>query len=249
MEDNIGSVGFDAPSNAQGAQITPAIADATGTAPTKQERVFSQAELNEIVKKVKHETAEGIKRISAQQPEYAEQKYGVAAAHQQPASLNEADYRRMASEEAQRLRNEWVSEAQSKAESEQAQRIVQGFWDKVESGKTTYDDFSAVTGEIDLARFPNVVQILSEHLDNSADVLYELGKNRSKLYQIEQMARESSKDGIAEAKRLAQSIKDNKTSTKSRVANTPLSQNRPSNVGTDTNGAMSVTDLRRKYRV
>jgi hypothetical protein len=92
------------------------------------------------------------------------------------------------------------------------------------------------------------VQLLAEHVDNSHDVLYELGKNRLKMSQLEQLSYMSPRDAIVEVQRLAQSIKDNETSGKIRQPNAPLSQQRPSNVGTDSGGALSMRELKQKYR-
>lgn len=93
------------------------------------------------------------------------------------------------------------------------------------------------------------MQLLADHIDNSHDVLYEMGKDRFKMSQLEQLAYMSPKDAIVQAQRLSQSLKDNEAAGKVRMPNEPLSQMRPSNTGTDTGAAMSVTDLRRKYKV
>lgn len=215
---------------------------------TPTERVFRQSEVNELIKKVKHE--EGLKRerLYAEQPQYAEQKYGQQQSTQQSHSLPESDIRRLAAEEAQRLRDQWIADAQSKSEQDNAQRIVKNFWDKISTGKDKYEDFDKVTGDIEYARFPNVVQLLAEHLDNSADVLYELGRDRLKMAQLEQLSYMSPKDAIVQAKRLADSIKQNETAGRMKAPNPPLSQQRPSNVGTEAGTVLSMRDLKAKYK-
>lgn len=226
------------------------------SAPVEQsssERTFRQSELNDIVKRVKHEAVEDYKRISSQQPKYAEQKYGEPSRQQFSVNENqkgfsENDIRKFAAEETQRLRDHYVSETKNQHETEAAQRIVNNFWNKIAPGKEKYQDFEQVTGNIEYARFPNVVQLLSEHIDNSHDVLYELGKNRLKMSQLEQLSYMSPKDAIIEAKRLADSIKENESSGNLKSPNSPLSQLRPSHIGTDTGGAMSMSDYKRKYR-
>ena len=218
---------------------------------TPSERVFKQSEVDGIVKKVKHEAVEGYRRQQAEQPAYVEQKYASQNQYQGQntgSPLSESDYRRIAAEESQRLRDQWISEAQSKSETENAQRIVDSFWNKVSPGKEKYEDFDKVTGNIEYSRFPNTVQLLAEHIDNSHDVLYELGKNRLKMGQLEQLSYMSPKDAIVEIQRLSQSIKDNESSGKLRQSNAPLSQQRPSNVSTDSGNALSMADLKRKYR-
>ncbi len=211
----------------------------------QQERTFKQSEVNELVKRVKHEESQKRERLYSEQPQYAAEKYGSQPIERQ---MPESDIRRMASEEAQRLRDQWVNEAQSKSEQDNAQRIVKSFWDKIATGKEKFDDFEKVTGDIELARFPNVVQMLAEHIDNSSEVLYELGKDRLKLAQLEQLSYMSPRDAMVQARRLAESIKENESAGRTRIPNSPLSQQRPSNVGTEAGSALSMRDLKAKYK-
>jgi hypothetical protein len=219
-----------------------------------EERFFKQSELNDIVKKAKYGAVEDYKRLQSEQPNYAQQKYGdgqqphQAPIQQHASQPDENHYRKIAAEEAQRLRDQWVKEAQSKSDADNAQRIVQNFWQKISPGREKYQDFDKVTGDIEYGRFQNVVQLLADYVDNSHDVLYELGKDRFKLAQLEQLAYMSPKDAIVQAQRLSQSLKDNEASSNRKLPNEPLSQMRPSNTGTD-NGVMSVKDYRAKYRV
>lgn len=240
-----------------------ALGQSTESAPTQapvstpsesapSERTFRQSEVNELVGRVRQEESQKRERLYKEQPQYAEQKYGQSnQSYQQPQHSNampESDIRRMASEEAQRLRDQWVNDAQSKNEQDNAQRIVKSFWDKTASGKEKYDDFEKVTGNIELSKFPNVVQLLAEHVDNSADLLYDFGKNRLKMAQLEQLSYLSPSDAIHEVKRIAESIKANETAGKMRTPNAPLSQQRPSNIGTDAGGVLSMRDLKAKYK-
>lgn len=213
---------------------------------TQSERTFRQSEVNDLVKRVKHDAVEDYRRLQDKQPQYAEQKYSGQPTAQH---LSESEVKRMAAEEIQKQRESWQAESQSKHEQDNAQRIVKNFWDKVASGKDKYDDFEQVTGSIKLARFPNVVQLLSEHVENADELLYELGRNRGKLAQLEQLSLMSPEDAMDEAKRLASSIKANINAGNIRKPNSPLSQQRPSTVGTDSSSnAMSMRDLKAKYR-
>lgn len=220
------------------------------------ERTFKQTEVNDIVKRVKHEAAESFKRMQSEQPQYLHQKMGDSnEQYQRPNTQNvnnaysdETNIRRMAAEEAQRMRDEWIQATQAEAHKESAKRTVDEFWNKVSTGKEKYQDFEQVAGDIEYARFPNVVQLLAHHIDNADSVLYELGKDRIKMANLEALAERSPRDAIVQAKRLAQSIKDNEATQNIKIPNAPLSQMRPSNTGID-NGAMSVKDLRAKYRM
>lgn len=212
-------------------------------------RLHTDSEVNEIVKRAKAEAVEKFKRLYAQQPEYAQKKYGELPATAPTSSVSsESDYRRIAAEEAQRLRDEWVREAQTQAENQYAQKVVETFWNKVATGKEKYADFDAITNDIELRQFPNTVQILAEYVDNAQDMLYEFGKDRLKLAQLEQLAKMSQKDAIIQARRLSEALKVNEDALKAKIPNEPLSQLRPQSTGTATNGVYSVKDYKAKYR-
>lgn len=237
--------------------VTPASSAPTSApvqhtqAPTHEERTYRQSEVTDIVKRERGEAVERYRRLQTEQPEYVAQKYGDAGRSQpQPAQsghLDENRYRQIAAEEAQRLRDQWTQDAQTRNQEELAQRTVQNFWSKVNAGREKYEDFDKVTGDIQYASFPNVVQLLADYVDNSGDVLYELGKDRIKMANLESLAMMSPKDAIVQAQRLAESVKQNATARNVRIPNEPLSQLRPSNTGAD-NGVMSVSDYRKAFR-
>lgn len=229
--------------------VTPSAPPVQSAQSTSDERTFRQNEVNDLVKRAKSEAVDTYRRMQVEQPEYLRQKYGDSVIPKpHTATFDESHYRKIAAEEAQRLRDQWVQDAQSKSEADMAQRIVQNFQSKVAPGREKYDDFDKVTGNINLARFPNVVQLIGDYVDNSPDVMYELGKNRMKMDGLENLANRSPEDAIYEIQRLAQSLKDNEAAGKVRTPNAPLSQMRPSNTGTD-NGVMSVKDYRARYKV
>lgn len=216
------------------------------TAQQTQERLFKQAELNEIVGRAKHDAVESFKRQQAQQ----QQQYAPQQSSHAPTSksLSEDDVKRLTGEELNRHRDEWTREAQERANAESAQRIVDSYKEKISAGKDKYEDFEAVTNNVDMRYYPNVVQLLAEYVDNSHDVLYDLAKNRSKLYQLESACQHNPQDAIYEIKRLSDSIKANEQHSKMANARTPLSQQRPSNTGTDSGNTLSMRDLKAKYR-
>jgi hypothetical protein len=218
-------------------------APAEQIAQANSERLFKQSELNEIVGRAKHEAVESFKRQNTPQQS--------APNYQQPMTsqraLSEDDVKRLTTEELGRQREEWERQTLEKKHADEAQRIVGAYKDKIAAGRDKYQDFEAVTSNVDMRYYPNVVQLLAEHVDNSADILYDLAKNRTKLGNLEFMCGHNPQDAIYEVKRLAESIKANESSSQIRSSNAPLSQQRPSNTGTDS-GALSMTDLKRKYR-
>ena len=210
------------------------------TAQQIQERLFKQSEVNEIVGKRVNEAVESYKRNQQQQQ--------PASQPQTSKTLSEDDVKRLTGEELARQRDQWTREAQEKADAEIAQRIVNTYKDKIAPGKEKYEDFEAVTNNVDMRYYPNVVQLLAEYVDNSHDVLYDLAKHRSKLGQIEQLCSLNPQDAIYEIKRLSDSIKANESTSQMKHANSPLSQQRPSNTGTDSGNMLSMRDLKRKYK-
>jgi hypothetical protein len=226
----------------QSAETSAPASAPVSEAPTQTERTLSQSQVNELIGRAKHDAVESFKRQQSQNTERQ------ASNQSQSSGVSEDHYRKIAAEEAQRLRDQWVADAQGRSEQENAQRIVENFYSKTSAGKEKYEDFDAITGDIELARFPNVVQLLSEHIDNSHDVLYELGKDRLKMAQLEQLSMMSPKDAIVQARRMAESIKDNESASRVRSPNAPLSQQRPSYTGTDAGGVLTASQLKAKYR-
>lgn len=215
-----------------------------------EEKMLRQSEVNNLVARKKAEAVEEYKRLNATQPQYAQQKYGDGQPIQQPiqGNLQEQDIRRLAQDEFNRSRDEWLKEARTKAETEQAERTVKNFWSKMEAGKQKYQDFDKVVPSVEvLMSYPNVVQLLADHVDNTADIAYQLGHDLTKMEIIESMAQRNPRAAIQQMQRMSQSLKDNETAQSIKTPREPLSQMRPSNTGTD-NGVMSVGDFRKKYK-
>ena len=212
------------------------------TAAQAAERMFKQSELNEIVGRAKHEAVESFKRQQAQQKPQSQptQHYD--------SRLTEDDIKRLTAEEINRQREEFTRESRAKAETEAAQRIVSAYHEKIAPARDKYEDFESVTSTLNMAAYPNVVQLLAEHVDNAGDVLYNLARNRSKLAQLEFTCSHNAPDGIYEIKRLSSSIKENDQYSNVRQPKAPLSQQRPSSTGMDSKSTLSMTDLKRKYR-
>lgn len=202
------------------------------------EKMVPQSQVNEIVGNAKRQAAE--KAVE----EYKRQQY------QEPVSnrhISEDDIKRMTDDQIKNHFGRMEKEAQERSNMEAANRIVGMFRDKLVAGKDKFEDFESVTGDVAMQYYPNVVQLLAEHVDNTADVLYHLAKNRDKLHRLESLSSHNSSDAVYEVKRLSDSIKANSGTLQRREANTPLSQQRPSNIGTDSMGPLSMRDLKAKY--
>lgn len=214
------------------------------TAP--QERLFKQSELNEIVGRVRQEAAESTRRQLQNQQSQQPQPVQTPATNK---TLSEDDVRKLTSQELERQREAWIKETQEKTDAQTAERIVASYKEKISPGKEKYQDFEAVTGNLDMRYYPNVVQLLADHVDNSHDVLYDLAQHRTKLSQIEHLCGHNPQDAIYEIKRLSDSIKANESTVNSKQPKAPLSQQRPSNTGTDSGATLSVRDYKARYKV
>lgn len=213
------------------------------------ERTFRQSEVTDIVRRERQEAIDRYRRLEVEQPEYLAKKYGDSNRNTSPQSntVDEGHYRKIAAEEAQRLRDQWIQDARGKHEEELARNTVNNFTQKINAGREKYQDFDQVTGDIEYAAFPNVVQLLANYVDNSADVMYSLGQDLTKMEILESLATRSPQAAIKQVQKLSKSLVDNESASRTRIPNQPLSQLRPSNTGVD-NGAMSVSDFRKKYK-
>jgi hypothetical protein len=230
-----------------GMEVSPEVVQAQVEPVQKPtERTFTQSELNEIVGRVRGEEARKRENMISQSQNANHANY--AEMPTSPKALSEDDVKRLTGDELNRRREEWEKETIERQHAEAAQRIVESYKEKIAPGKEKYQDFDAVTNTVDMRYYPNVVQLLAEHVDNAHDILYDLAKNRTKLYQLESTCAHNPQDAIYEIRRLSESIKANDDASKMRQSNAPLSQQRPSNTGMDSGGALSMNDLKRKYR-
>jgi hypothetical protein len=200
-----------------------------------QEKMFRQNDVNDIVGRAKREAVESYKRQQAQQLQYGSQY-----------SVSEEQIKKLASEEIQRQRDVWVQEQERQIQEKEVQRVISAYQNKLSEGKAKYEDFEQVTSDLEMQYYPSVVQMLADHVDNSADVMYDLARNRYKLGQLQNIYERNPKDAIYEIKKLSKSLKDNEEAMNARQAKAPLSQNKFS--PTSSNGQASMRDLRAKYR-
>lgn len=213
------------------------------------EKMVPQSQVNEIVGNAKREAAErAVEAYKRQQAPVTQMQPPQNHEQSSYRNVSEDDIKRVTGDEIKRHFSQIEHEAQERANVDAANRIVGMFKDKIVAGKGKFEDFESVTGNVAMQYYPNVVQLLAEHVDNTADVLYHLAKNRDKLYRLEALSGHNSSDAIYEIKRLSDSIKSNEEASQVRHPNSPLSQQRPSNTGTDSGGSLSMNDLKRKYR-
>jgi|GEM_PF-899289 hypothetical protein len=266
MTEMVNGEGQNFQGSSAGVPVTPS--SSPSQAPAEAERTFKQSEVNELVGRAKSEAIERFRRETAmsshqqpQTPQHQQTPYQQPQGQQPQQSsqyngMSEHEFRRMAAEEAQRLRNEWQQESQRSAEEQNAQRIASEFFTKIGAGEGGMQAFEKTVQEsgLDLRSIPYHVQ-LANMVDNTREVMLELVKNPSKIGSIQNLIDIDMRAGrqpnlaMAEMRRLSESIKTNAQGANFKAPNEPLSQMRPSNAGTDNKGALSVSDYRRKYRV
>jgi hypothetical protein len=101
---------------------------------------------------------------------------------------------------------------------------------------------------LDLSTIPQIVQ-LANTVENTDDVMYELASNPNKLVTLLNLTNfGNGRLAYLETKKLSDSIKQNQTALQQPVPPEPLSQLKPSNVGTD-NGALSIRELRKQQHL
>lgn len=189
------------------------------------EKTIPQSVVDNVVKQAKHHAYEQGKKAAKE--ELAQQQ----ANPPNSTPLSTEDVQSMIANHTAQQANEW-----------QAQQIAQQFLGKLSLAKDKYPDFEETLSNLEVHKFPEVVQ-LANNFDNTADIMYELGKNPSKAVILKQLAQLNPKMGALEIQRLSDSIKQNQTAKQIPSAQPPLSQLTPSLTKTD-NGPVTVSDYR-----
>jgi len=145
--------------------------------------------------------------------------------------VNQDEIRKIVENELKKSQEAQYEAYKQQQQQQEAYRIVNELSPKIEDALQRYDDFHDVVGKVDYAN--NFVDILelSNLVDNSGDVLYELAKNPMKIAGIRGLPHNLA---ALEIQRLSQSIKTNQISAKKELPKDPLSRLHSSNVGTTT---------------
>lgn len=226
-------------SNAEVTSSQTAAPEQSYTAPA--EKMLPQSKVDEIVKSVKHETAQKI---------HSQYTNGAQSQQQTAPAIDLDEIKRVAAhegrEEAKRLHAETLAQQQQQFNLQRGEQIAAEFNSKLEAVKDKYSDFDATVKGFPFASFPNSV-FISSGLENGGDVMVELAKNPTKFDQIESLALRNPALARAEMEQLSKSIALNEKAATVKKANAPLSQIRPSSIGSD-NGAPTLRDLKLRYR-
>jgi len=228
-------------------QSTPAVesvssAPAAEVSATTEKMVqMPQSRLDEIIKA----------RVAKERAKYEQPAPASSMGGMPTASNNPDEIRKVVSEIMSSERQVY----EQKANESRALDVLNTYETKLNAGKANYADFDDVYKQLPLADIPHIIGLAST-VDNTADVMYDLGNNPHKIGNLMQLAQldftaqqngRQSNLARRELMRLAESLKTNQQAKAAKQANAPLSQLQPSPTGTDS-GELSYKDLKRMYR-
>jgi hypothetical protein len=210
---------------------------------------FTQAQLEDIVKREKARAAESARqKMEAQHREEIERlRAGTEPERGRPGNEVPLD----ASAIKQQVYDQFMDdlqkhhlEAQREAEEREAKKIAEQYHLKMAKGSQLFDDFNEVIGDFKPGEFHNTV-FLAAQMDNTNEIMYELAKNPSKLIEIDSLAEKSPSLAMKQLQKLSDSIKANLNAKLNNVsAEPPLSRLKSSStVGADS-GKMTLKDLK-----
>ncbi len=142
---------------------------------------------------------------------------------------------------------------QEQRNAEMGHHLYQNYLNKLEAGKLKYPDFDEVVGPLkkDIEANPDTMGKLVlalNSMDNTADMLYELGNNPQKVSSLLTLSHTAPSVAMREVLKLSNSIEQNQQAIKAeKPVNEPLNQSKPSAIGAD-NGSyssMSTKDFKK----
>lgn len=206
------------------------------------EKMISQSEFGSTIARIKKETAE---KVRAETMAQFEREKGLAQQAQQPGQTqNMGGVQQQSQEQIRRLIQE---EAYKMSQQSYAQQIERDYLSKIESEKSKDPEFAELYDELNLEAHPDLV-IWANSLDNTGSVVKDLANNPTKFSHILMLARSGSpKMAKKEFEKLSASIKANEAAQQQPKIDAPLSQLKPTNIGSD-NGDLSVSDYRLMFK-
>jgi hypothetical protein len=228
----------------QSVQPTQTAPEATPKAP----KLYTDEEVNNIVAPKKQKAYEQGRQDGLAELQKQQQYSQNTAATQTPANHQPSQIGGMSQLSSEQIKQMVSSAIQEKENNIAATQFVNQFTQKMNTGNAKYTDFEKIVAPLDLPRIPDICA-LANLCDNTADIMYDLGKNPSKIGTLLALSKTAPHLAHLEIMKLSQSIKNNETASNIPGVKDPLSQVKPSSVGMD-NGSVTVSDIRRnpKYR-
>jgi hypothetical protein len=213
----------------------------------KEDKLVPQSEVNDIVGSVRSKAyqkgyAEAEQAYQSKLANEARQK--DVAPMQSSHGLSADDVRRITNEHMRELQAEQQKLHEEAIQREYTQRVCNELAPKIASASTKYSDFEEVMREADFMGETSDMLDLVNCVDNSGEVLYELGQHPSKIGALRNLSQRLKE---IEIRKISKSIKRNEEAASQGKTPAPLSQIKSTNIGSS-DGDLSVKQLRSKYR-
>jgi len=210
---------------------------------TPKERMLTETQVADIVKKEKHRAAESARR--EYEGRLQEQPMQGANGNMQQAGFDKDSLKKELLEDIIEEGNRMREEAEREQMLRHLQDTADQYHHKIKKGSELFENFDEVMADFDPAAFPTLIR-LAAPMDNLSEIMYELTNNPSKLVEINNLAQTAPKLAEKQLKRLSESIGKNIEAKANTVnAPAPLSKIKPSSVGADT-GKMTLRDLKKQ---
>lgn len=210
--------------------------------PAVQEKMIPASQVNAIVQRRIHETAEKTKREMSQQMQSQQQQ--MPPMQQQQSSYDPNNLQSMIDERIAQQAEEYRKQAENDMQKQHAQQAAQEFDSKLQLGKEKYADFETVVKYEDMLNYPDIVR-LANLVDNTSDVMYELMSNPIKMGSLAVIAGRSPQMAAKEMQKLSESIKRNEQAMSQKSPSAPLPTIKSSNASGDNGRPASVRDFKR----
>lgn len=200
-----------------------------------QEKLLRQSEVNELIGREKHASYEKGRQealASPPPPDVASKTTQQNTSYQSPEQIQQLVAQKVAEHLQQQQQQTYM------------QQTAQQLMPQIEDAKKRYTDFEDVTRKVDFRKMPEML-LLANETGIAGDVLYDLANNPSKIGTILALAQRDPDLARIEMQKLSSSIKQNQAAKEQPQVNSPLSQIKASNVGTD-NGSRTIRDLRKQ---
>lgn len=137
-------------------------------------------------------------------------------------------------------------EAQEEREAERYKKLANGFEQKIQKGRESFEDFDEKVKKFNPKVYPHFAMAIAE-VDEGEEILYHLLDRGIKISQINQLLKEDPGSELAkdEMRKVLNSIKKNKEGkAQFKPTSAPLSKVNPSNSGLSKGGTRSVEQLK-----
>lgn len=228
------------------------LAQEVGSVEAQAEKMLSQSQVNEIVKREKAQATDKAKREMEKLYEMNQQNSTASAQQGALESAYDADTIReqvaeAIKQETQRAQEEAYKKQLDEQEEEYRRNLEQvgrSYQMKMTAGRDKYSDFEDVMQDYDVQAFPHIAFLAAE-MDNTPDIMYELARNPLKVATLNDLAQKSPKTAHRELEKLSKSITENQNS----IANephisAPLHRPRSSTMAGSDSGKTTLQDLK-----